>query len=64
MCIYARYFTHRIHFEVDQLTARQCNDHLTLIDSTFANGLSTRRLPFIDTFIGANVANTLWIDLN
>lgn len=51
--------TYRIHFEVDQFVAGQCDDNLSLIDRTFGNRFFAGRFPIVHTFVGTDVTNAI-----
>lgn len=55
--------TYGIHFEVDEFPSSKSDYNLTLINRTFYDGLLTRCLPFIDTFICSYMAYTVRIHL-
>lgn len=56
-------FSYRIHFEINQLSSRQCNDYLSLVNSTLHDGLLPGSLPLVDSFISSNMPNAIWINL-
>lgn len=63
MIIWCKSETNRVQFKVDEFSSRQSNDNLALIDCALDNCLLARRLPFVDTLIGTNVTNAIWVYL-
>lgn len=57
-------YTNWIHFKVDELTPRQSNHHLSLIDCTLLDIFLAWGTPFINTLVCTNVSNTIWINLH
>lgn len=56
--------TYRIHFEVNKLASGQRNDNLALVDCTFDDRFLVRCLPLVDSPVGANVTDAVWVDLH
>ena len=54
---------HRVHFEVDQLTPGQRDDHLPHVQCTLCDVLLAWRTPFVDTLVGPDVPDPVRVNL-
>ena len=55
---------YRVHFEVDELSAREGDNDLPTVDRALHDLLLAWRLPLVDPLVGPDVANAVRIDLD
>ena len=55
---------YRVHFKVDELSAREGDNDLPSVDRALHDLLLSGRLPLVDPLVGPDVANAVRIDLD
>lgn len=62
LCVFIK-LSRLVHFEIDHLSTSKGNNNLSQIYGTPDDGFLTRSLPFVDTLICSDVANSIRVDL-